>query len=179
MTGTPAVIRAGDGPEIAWKNGGGTTREIAVFPPGAAMDDFLWRLSLATIARPGPFSLFPGMRRVLTVIDGVLSLTGPDTRVRLTRTSAPFAFDGAEPIEGVPVGGPALALNAITRRAGCTAHVARLGPGDVSPASGLLLAAEPQRFGPISMARLDCARLERAMPVAGAAVAVSFAAVGP
>jgi len=42
----------------AWKNGGGTTREILRVP--AEPTAFDWRLSLATIDSPGPFSAFEG-----------------------------------------------------------------------------------------------------------------------
>ena len=40
---------------VPWKNGGGSTREIACGPAGAGMDGFDWRASIATIAAPGPF----------------------------------------------------------------------------------------------------------------------------
>ena len=36
-----------------WKNGGGSTTTVAVHPPGASLDDFDWRISLATIDRDG------------------------------------------------------------------------------------------------------------------------------
>ena len=48
-----------------WKNGGGSTTEIAIAPPGAGLDDFDWRISLATISEDGPFSVFPGIDRTL------------------------------------------------------------------------------------------------------------------
>ena len=44
-----------------WKNGGGSTTEIAVWPNGAGLDEFDWRISLATITQSGPFSFFPGI----------------------------------------------------------------------------------------------------------------------
>ncbi len=56
---------------MPWKNGGGETVEIAVFPEGAGFKDFGWRISLASVASDGPFSAFPGIDRTLTVIDGV------------------------------------------------------------------------------------------------------------
>ncbi|PPS58274.1 hypothetical protein CRX72_12315 [Pantoea sp. BRM17] len=51
-----------------WRNGGGETREIVSFPPGAA--DFAWRASIATLDASGPFSLFPGVDRVITLLQG-------------------------------------------------------------------------------------------------------------
>ena len=55
---------------MAWKNGGGETAEIAVFPEGACYDDFHWRLSMARIAADGPFSTFPNVDRTLALIEG-------------------------------------------------------------------------------------------------------------
>lgn len=50
-----------------WKNGKGVTVELArVMGEGV----ILWRLSMATVAEDGPFSLFPGVERNLTVISG-------------------------------------------------------------------------------------------------------------
>ena len=53
-----------------WKNGGGTTRQVACWPPGAGSDDFDWRVSIATIAASGPFSTFPGIDRTIMLLDG-------------------------------------------------------------------------------------------------------------
>lgn len=60
-----------------WRNGGGVTREIGRYPEAA--DDWQWRLSLAHITADGPFSVFPGMHRQLTVLSGAgLRLRGAD-----------------------------------------------------------------------------------------------------
>lgn len=50
-----------------WKNGKGVTVELARAEVGGGL---LWRLSMATVAEDGPFSLFPGIERNLTVISG-------------------------------------------------------------------------------------------------------------
>ena len=50
-----------------WKNGKGITVELARADAGG---NLLWRLSMATVAEDGPFSLFPGIERNLTVISG-------------------------------------------------------------------------------------------------------------
>ena len=50
-----------------WKNGKGVTVELA---RAEAQGALLWRLSMATVAEDGPFSLFPGIERNLTVISG-------------------------------------------------------------------------------------------------------------
>src|SRR5688500_2425780 len=41
---TPANYRV-----MPWKNGQGTTTEIAAFPPGAGLETFVWRISMADI----------------------------------------------------------------------------------------------------------------------------------
>ena len=50
-----------------WKNGAGTTLEIARKdgPKG-----YFWRLSIAKVTYDSIFSTFPGMARILTVIEG-------------------------------------------------------------------------------------------------------------
>lgn len=172
------IIRAADLPAVPWKNGGGTTREIAVWPPGAGMDDFLWRLSMARVEAAGPFSRFEGVDRVLAVIEGRLRLTGPAMDVALAADSAPFAFDGAAAVSGEPLAGAVLDLNAMARRGRCTLHMVRLAAGDVAPGTrrSVLLALEPQRLAGRALGRLDCADLSGPVRVEGRALAVRFTA---
>jgi environmental stress-induced protein Ves len=61
-------------PAQPWKNGGGQTRELVCQPAGASLQDFDWRISVATIAASGPFSSYPGVDRSITLLagDGVL-----------------------------------------------------------------------------------------------------------
>ena len=54
---------------MPWRNGRGTTLEIAREP--ATGERFIWRLSLADIAADGAFSLYPGYSRALVLIDGI------------------------------------------------------------------------------------------------------------
>lgn len=61
------LISLADVPPSPWKNGGGVTRELAVWP-GAA--DWRWRLSVAEVASDGPFSNFEGVQRWLAVLSG-------------------------------------------------------------------------------------------------------------
>jgi uncharacterized protein len=49
------VLTPSDYKRMPWKNGGGETTEIAVFPPGASLDAIAWRLSMASVAADGPF----------------------------------------------------------------------------------------------------------------------------
>lgn len=53
---------------MPWRNGRGTTLEIAREP--AAGEEFAWRLSLADIAEDGAFSAYPGYSRALALVAG-------------------------------------------------------------------------------------------------------------
>jgi environmental stress-induced protein Ves len=76
-----------------WRNGGGATRELLTWPDGS---DWRLRISRADIAADGPFSVFAGVQRWFTVLEGAgVTLEFPDqTRVQ-TRYDTPICFDGA------------------------------------------------------------------------------------
>jgi environmental stress-induced protein Ves len=134
------VLRAADRIATPWKNGGGVTREVAAWPPGADMAAFDWRISFADVAADGPFSAFPGIDRVLTVVEGdglVLEVEG--AAVRLERC-APFAFSGEAAVTARLIAGPIRDLNVMVRRGTWTALV-ELWRGDqsVNPAGPTLV----------------------------------------
>ncbi|MFE5485203.1 HutD family protein [Streptomyces sp. NPDC056527] len=109
-----------------WRNGGGTTREIASWPAGG--EEFGWRASVADIDRDGPFSAFPGVDRTLTLLagDGVrLVCPGVFDRL-LTRAGEPFAFSGDHTLAAELPGGSCRVLNIMVRRDHWTAQVSRL-----------------------------------------------------
>lgn len=121
-------LRAADRIAAPWKNGGGVTREVAAWPPGASLEAFDWRVSLAEVSRGGPFSTFPGVDRVLTVIDGAglaLAVAGM-APVRLGADSAPYAFPGDVTCGAELTGGPIRDLNVMVRRGAWYASVRRL-----------------------------------------------------
>ncbi|KRB85058.1 hypothetical protein ASE00_21495 [Sphingomonas sp. Root710] len=155
------TIRHRDCAEVPWKNGGGTTRGIAAFPPGATIDDFLWRISMARVAADGPFSRFDGIDRVLTVIEGVLELRSADGVTILDSASPPFGFNGEAAIAGRPRGGAAIDLNVMVRRGSYQAKVVRMGAGDIAVPRGtsFLCALAPQRIADATLALWDCAEI--------------------
>ncbi|MEO8707170.1 MAG: HutD family protein [Kofleriaceae bacterium] len=57
--------------EQPWKNGGGVTHEIVRWPDTGEYDV---RVSIAEVARSGPFSTFPGYQRWSIVLAGDLGL---------------------------------------------------------------------------------------------------------
>lgn len=62
------VLRCQSYRSMPWRNGRGSTLEIARDP--ATGEEFAWRLSLADIEQDGDFSEYPGYRRALALIAG-------------------------------------------------------------------------------------------------------------
>jgi environmental stress-induced protein Ves len=112
------IIRARDCLTTPWKNSGGSTTEIAAEPPGASLDAFDWRISMARVATDGPFSEFPGIDRTLAVVKGggmVLSV-GSSTPVTLNRESDSISFAGDIATSARLTAGEIVDLNVMTRR---------------------------------------------------------------
>ncbi|MFD9125705.1 HutD family protein [Kitasatospora sp. NPDC059571] len=121
---TLEVLRAEDRPATPWLNGGGVTREIAVRPAAAPMTDFDWRISLADVAGGGPFSVFPDVDRVITLVDGAgMALTVDGAERVLDRPFQPFAFPGDATTDCRLLAGPVVDFNVMTRRGRATARV--------------------------------------------------------
>ena len=121
------VLRNADHKRMPWKNGGGVTVEIAIHPKEASVDNFDWRISTATVANDGPFSVFPDIDRTLSVLEGngiVLDVEGLETT--LTRDTAPFAFAADASSSARLIAGTITDLNVMTRRAKFTHHVTRI-----------------------------------------------------
>lgn len=107
------ILRARDYRMMPWKNGGGSTAEIAIEPPEAelAESDFLWRLSAAVIEESGPFSKFPGYRRILWAWKGEgLELNGMPVH-----PDRGFEFSGDEAVEATIGDSPVFDLGLIFR----------------------------------------------------------------
>ena len=132
-------------PATPWKNGGGSTREIACRPPGADLHSFDWRVSIATIDRSGPFSVFAGVDRCIVLLagDGV-ALDAPQAgwQHQLDSPLQPFAFSGNDAVECSLLGGTSTDFNVMTRRGTLCADVQALHAPAWLPATpqGLLLA---------------------------------------
>ncbi len=106
-------IHADDVTPQRWRNGGGWTRELLTWPPAVA--PWQLRVSLATITAPGPFSMFPGVKRVLALVSGDgLLLTVDGRQHRLVPDSAPLHFDGTAVVHAEPLGGSSIDLNLMT-----------------------------------------------------------------
>ncbi|RUW99004.1 MULTISPECIES: HutD family protein [unclassified Mesorhizobium] len=159
------ILRAADYRVMPWKNGGGTTTEIAVSPDGAGLDDFDWRVSMARVEGSGPFSSFAGIDRTLSVLEGegiVLDVAGRPPE-RMTAASQPFSFPADQPTRAALIAGPITDLNVMTRRGRMLHQVERLAistPVEIPTEAGPTLilchrghaifpGAAPIRLGPL------------------------------
>ena len=107
------LLRAADYPRMPWKNGAGSTLEIAR-DAGDGLDGFGWRLSIADVGESGGFSAFTGYQRVITVLEGAgmhLTVDGQQSR-DLTALDA-FAFDGGSAVQCELIDGPIRDFNLI------------------------------------------------------------------
>lgn len=103
--------------QMPWKNGGGITCELAIFPAGASLEDFAWRISCAQVASGGPFSRFAGVDRSLAVLAGAGLNLCLDGRPRQLRPAdAPLAFAGEDQVSAELLAGPVADFNLMTRR---------------------------------------------------------------
>ncbi|QDG64869.1 HutD family protein [Pseudarthrobacter sp. NIBRBAC000502772] len=111
------IIRFAELRSEPWRNGGGVTRELASHPKAASSQDgaWDWRVSIADVSKAGDFSAFPGMERVLTVIDGELLLLTVDGAEHPLEKYRPFRFSGEAAAHGALPTGDIRDLNVITR----------------------------------------------------------------
>ncbi len=110
-----------------WKNGGGSTRTLAVYPPGASLKDFVWRVSLAEVAGSGPFSSFPGIDRMIALWSGNgMLLESPERPAhRLDRQLEPHEFAGEIRVQATLLAGLTTDFNLMVRRDAATATLLR------------------------------------------------------
>jgi uncharacterized protein len=110
--------------QMPWRNGGGVTSEIAVFPEPedgatAIAQPFWWRLSIAAVKESGPFSLFPGYDRTLLMLSGdgmELSFGEAAAPLVVQQSGVPVAFSGELPTGCKLLGGAVRDFNIMTMR---------------------------------------------------------------
>ncbi|SFB24785.1 hypothetical protein SAMN04515620_13020 [Collimonas sp. OK607] len=102
---------------MPWKNGGGITREIIRCPANSSLDNFEWRISVATVSTAGRFSIFPGVDRSLALTEGGELLISHDARQFTLTPEAPiFEFAGEETVGSSLLAGAVTDFNVMTRR---------------------------------------------------------------
>ena len=117
MTGFTQIIRYSSLVAAPWKNGLGSTREVAIDREEVSSGAFRWRVSVASMDAPSPFSVFPGIDRVLAVLHGGLRLRLPGSgEQHLTPASPPVNFDGEAEMIGHPEGAGVQVVNLMVDR---------------------------------------------------------------
>ncbi|WP_406509048.1 HutD family protein [Streptomyces sp. NBC_00212] len=111
------TLRAAERRAVPWKNGGGVTRSVAAHPEGSGTAEFEWRVSLADVGADGPFSGFPGVDRILTVVEGAgMDLTVNGQRRLVDERFVPQHFPGDAPTDCRLLAGPVVNFNVMFRR---------------------------------------------------------------
>ncbi len=107
-------LTRGDYTAMPWANGRGTT--IEMLRETGPDETLRLRLSMASVVEDGPFSIFPGIERNLTVISGPgFDLEG-EWRIRASPFT-PVAFPGDKPIAARGVMAPSDDFNVMSARA--------------------------------------------------------------
>lgn len=101
---------------VAWKNGLGETTELAINSDGT-LNNFDWRLSMASVVEDGVFSNFTGYTRNLILIEGNgLNLQHNDSKIdKLNNLLDMATFDGGDKTVGNLHSGEITDFNIITR----------------------------------------------------------------
>lgn len=112
------IIRKAEFREGRWRNGLGISWDIASDPEDAGVDDFGWRFATARIDADVPFSAYPQVDRIFTLIEGAgLSLAfGNGRKLGVDRLFVPHPFACDVPTHCTLADGPCMALNLFTRR---------------------------------------------------------------
>ncbi|CAB3631328.1 HutD/Ves family protein [Achromobacter pestifer] len=122
-------------PAEPWKNGGGVTRTVARDADAAAAR---WRVSIADIARDGPYSRFPGYDRVSVVLTGQgVALHGAGMEVVLLPGVA-TTFPGDIAFQSRLLGEPVQVLNVFVRRDAARVTVSCVGLTQIAVIAGRL-----------------------------------------
>lgn len=132
------TVHLGDTAPMPWKNGGGVTRELLAWPDAGGWQV---RVSVAEVAKDGPFSRYEGVQRWFAVLHGAgVRLVIDGQAHELTPASEPLAFGGEAPVQCSLLGGATEDFNLMTRNAPATLARVR-GSRLASVAGGTLVAA--------------------------------------
>jgi environmental stress-induced protein Ves len=117
------IFTAKDFKSMLWKNGGGSTIELYRI---SSQDEhsFSFRLSMAAVQSSGAFSIFPGIDRILLLMEGRgFYLEGAETKASLKLETPPISFKGEEVIKYELIDGPCIDFNVMTHRKFATSQV--------------------------------------------------------
>lgn len=115
------IIQSKDYREGRWRNGLGVSWDIA---SEDGLADFDWRLAIARIDGGVPFSIYPDIDRIFTIIEGEDLTLDVEGVGRLEASLLqPVTFPGDRPVSCHLRKGPCRALNLFTRRGSYRADV--------------------------------------------------------
>lgn len=158
---TPAQYR-----RTPWRNGGGTTIDIAV---DKDTEGGVWRFGRTPITVPGPFSDYAGFERVQVLVGGRgLVLETPDGEIDVRTPFKPVRFAGETPIVSRLEAGPVEVVNLIGARAAVRLALQVLEAGNAAT----LVKGTHFAYAPTDAARVDsrdlpvdhCLRVDAAGP---------------
>ena len=103
--------------KIPWKNGQGITTELAI-NTGGTLNDFDWRISIASVIEDGLFSNFSGYLRNLILIQGNgIKLNHDNHTTDVLENILDLAtFDGSSQTIGTLINGPIKDFNIMTNK---------------------------------------------------------------
>lgn len=152
-------LTAKDFKKMPWANGKGTTVEVLRIERDGQL---VLRLSRAMVIEDGPFSVFEGVERNLTVLSGPgFDLVGEGLRFS-ARPLVPVAFAGDIPLQAKGVAAPSEDFNVMTQRALPRPEVWVQQDGIIPPKC-MALALESGTIGGVTVARHDLVMLDQAM----------------
>lgn len=128
-----------------WANGGGRTTELIALSESSALTPGLrpWRLSIAQLEVPGPFSTLPGLARTFLPIGAEVALE-IDGRLQSVTPESPARFHGAQTVALVSLPEPCFALNLMVAAVGASGGDSSVpGPDSAGAAPALEMALEP------------------------------------
>ena len=159
----PRLLRSKDFKVTNWA--GGTTTELYRLPDPTDPTNFLLRISVATVEKDGPFTLYPNVDRQLVLLNGEgMELTVDGKKVLLDQKLTPFSFAGEDVINCSLIDGACTDFNVMTKRGWERAHVSgvQLRAGATLMTSGIFYLVSGQLD---ALQAGDLLMLEEALPL--------------
>lgn len=144
------VLHHDDYSQSRWKNGLGITRTVDIAPSHAGFETFEWRVSMADVGDPTPFSPLPSVDRWLMPIAGSgfeLMINGASFQPAVGEV---VQFTGDDEASGGASGTGSRDLNLMVRRPHSDADLRALSIAPDTPLDGRTIAAR----GGITLATL-------------------------
>lgn len=147
---------------------GGSTAQLGIAPAGAVYADreFLWRLSSATVELPSSdFTALPDYQRLISVLQGGMTLSHPGSEPITLSPYEVYAFDGGIDTHSE---GSCTDFNLMLRKGACEGSLSSLALAAGSKLSFTCTVPAPQRYDRTTLV-LYCGEGEAVVTAEGAA----------